>query len=144
MSKAFTYAQMIRICENLPITADSRGDHPSDYETLSEPEKAALRHWIRGAIVYSPRYDTKHTSYGIKHDFEYEGFYITNGQFKGAMLIEGHKLKNAHDLNWIFRIDKSITRTAYKRWQKEDQYWRYSLGKFDKEFARLLVVAGYI
>ena len=60
------------------------------------------------------------------------------------MLIEGHKLKNAHDLNWIFRIDKSITRTAYKRWQKEDQYWRYSLGKFDKEFARLLVVAGYI
>ena len=49
------------------------------------------------------KYSTR-TSYGIKHDFEREGFYLTNGQFKGAMLAAGYDPEKANELNWTFKI----------------------------------------
>ncbi|MDP9476457.1 MAG: hypothetical protein M3R38_12375 [Actinomycetota bacterium] len=43
-------------------------------------------------------------SYTMKHDFETAGgFYVTNGQFKGAMLAAGYQPAKRGEQNWRFR-----------------------------------------
>ncbi len=127
-----------QICQSLP-EEEYTGNHPSDFETLSHAEQNALRYWIRHAICYSRAVNTSRDSYGLKHDFEAEGFYITNGQFKGAMLLEGFVPKNIHMLNWNFSVKPMVRRT----WALSEKYGgkQYSLGVFDKEYAKLLLLA---
>lgn len=78
-------------------------DLPEAYNDLGQVEKEALAYWINHAMCNAARYSQR-TSYGIKHDFEREGFYITNGQFKGAMLAAGYQPEDASELNWMFKV----------------------------------------
>jgi hypothetical protein len=85
---------------------------PADYETLTLVEKAGLQAWIARHV--QPGRLSSRTSYGVKHDFERDpaGFYITNGQFKGAMLVAGYNPCDQdvkHDINWRFyaKFEKS-------------------------------------
>jgi hypothetical protein len=78
-------------------------DRPEAYEKLAPAEQAALLEWTRLAMKPTKSV-APNTSYGIKHDFEEVGFYITNGQFKGAMLTAGYAPANPDELNWEFRI----------------------------------------
>ena len=79
-------------------------DRPEEYEKLSPAEQAALLEWIRLAIKPA-KTPVVETSYGIKHDFEYATrLYVSNGQFKGAMLAEGYAPVNPGEQNWRFRI----------------------------------------
>ena len=78
-------------------------DMPEAYSDLTPLQKEALAYWIDHAMCYATRY-SKRTSYGIKHDFEAEGFYITNGQLKGAMLAAGYQPEDAKELNWTFKV----------------------------------------
>ena len=57
------------------------------------------------------------TSYGMKHDFERSrgGFYMTNGAFKGAMVVAGFKVEDETELNWFFNISK---RSYNKMWKE--------------------------
>ncbi len=48
-----------------------------------------------------------HTSYGLKHILERDtGLYLTNNEFKDAMLMCGYKPTNPNDLNWCYCISK--------------------------------------
>jgi len=112
-------------------------DLPAAYDELSQAEKDALAYWIEHAICKATRY-SKRTSYGIKHDFERDGFYLTNGQFKGAMLAAGHQPENAQELNWRFKVK------PYKENQRpsDDPGW-FRIGQDEQtqqEFARLLAL----
>jgi hypothetical protein len=78
-------------------------DLPEAYEALSPLEKEVMAAWIALAMEQATKYSPR-TSYGIKHDFEMEGFYITNGQLKGAMLAAGYQPENAKELNWTFPV----------------------------------------
>src|SRR5829696_5474805 len=78
-------------------------DRPEAYERLAPVEQAALIEWITLAIKPAKTI-APNTSYGIKHDFESVGFYITNGQFKGAMLTAGYVPVDPDELNWEFKI----------------------------------------
>jgi hypothetical protein len=79
-------------------------DRPEEYEKLSPAEQATLLEWIRLAIKPA-KTPVVETSYGIKHDFEYATrLYVSNGQFKGAMLAEGYAPVNPGEQNWRFRI----------------------------------------
>nr|WP_202596019.1 hypothetical protein [Staphylococcus epidermidis] len=61
-------------------------------------------------------FNMRHSSYGLKHVFEteyrkkledtFEGSYITNGQFKGAMLKAGFDVKDKTQLNWHFNLSE--------------------------------------
>ena len=86
---------------------DDLGMHPEDrpeaYERLAPAEQVPLLEWIRLAVKPAKTIGPG-TSYGIKHDYEKVGFYITNGQFKGAMLAAGYAPVNPNELNWEFRI----------------------------------------
>jgi hypothetical protein len=78
-------------------------DRPEAYEKLAPAEQAALLEWTRLAIKPAKTI-APNTSYGIKHDFESVGFYISNGQLKGAMLTAGYAPVDPDELNWEFRI----------------------------------------
>jgi hypothetical protein len=84
-----------------------RGMHPEDcpeaYARMAAVEQAALLEWTRLAIKPAKTV-APNTSYGIKHDFESVGFYISNGQLKGAMLAAGYVPVDPDELNWEFRI----------------------------------------
>jgi hypothetical protein len=83
------------------------GDNPKDYENLSDPEKKVLLNWIRENFIYIRTTNTSYSSYGLKHLYEQAtGNYITNGQFKGAMLEAGFNARNKKEQNWYFNISK--------------------------------------
>lgn len=61
--------------------------------------------WIRKNIRGSRKICVGHTSYGIKHDLERDtGIYLTNNEFKDAMLLAGYKPVDPDELNWRYRI----------------------------------------
>ena len=76
-----------------------------DYQTLRDAEKRAVQLWIVLTIVPARR-EYPYSSYGLKHDFEKVGFYLTNGQMKGAMKQAGYSPVDASALNWTFRISR--------------------------------------
>lgn len=80
-------------------------NNPTDYAELSGPERETLAGWIRGALEPAKRPDRR-TSYGLKHAFEAStsGFYVTNGQFKGAMIEAGFAPVDPGRSNWRFRV----------------------------------------
>ena len=67
--------------------------------------------------VNKGRYD----SYFLKHLFEHDkangGFYIDNGQFKGAMLQCGFRPYRKSDMNWRFCISEKSIKRVEKRGQ---------------------------
>ena len=78
------------------------------FDKLTDGEQYTLCKWINDNFIKTKTPNNRHTSYGLKHIFEntVDGFYITNGQFKGAMCNCGFKPKNKNDLNWIFYISQ--------------------------------------
>lgn len=47
------------------------------------------------------------TSYGLKHLLQHDtGIYLTNNEFKDAMLLCGYKPVNPNELNWCYCISK--------------------------------------
>lgn len=71
---------------------------------LSNEEIATVRKWISDHVKRSKKI-YPNTSYGIKHLLESDtGIYLTNNQFKDAMLLEGYKPINPNELNWEYRI----------------------------------------
>lgn len=73
------------------------------------PEKHdILCKWIRDNFTPRKTVNRCCTSYGLKHVFEDSepGFYVTNDEFKAAMLECGYHPSNVYELNWKFRISK--------------------------------------
>ncbi|MEB7747303.1 hypothetical protein NGB19_11055 [Staphylococcus equorum] len=96
----------------------SRFDNPEEFELLTDCQKEALLEFCN-SLEKIKGFNTRHTSYGLKHIFEslYRkelhserfGSNISNGQFKGAMLKAGFDVKDKESLNWVFNIsEKSI------------------------------------
>lgn len=82
------------------------GNNPQQYKSLTKTEKDVLQFWIYRAFIEAKTVNRNHTSYGLKHHFEFYGFYVNNGAFKGAMLKAGYRADNPYDLNWLFNIKK--------------------------------------
>lgn len=77
--------------------------------------------WIRKNIRGSRKICVGHTSYGIKHDLERDtGIYLTNNEFKDAMLLAGYKPVDPDELNWRYRIvlvkDENWNPGPFFRW----------------------------
>lgn len=65
--------------------------------------------WIHDHIAPASRTYTRSTSYGFKHMVENEiGYYITNNQFKDAMLLCGYQPVKPNETNWMFKIKVSL------------------------------------
>lgn len=91
-----------------PMTLES-GGHVDDklITNLSDDAQKLVLDWIRVSFIPIKTVNKKHTSYGLKHLLEHEtGLYLTNNQFKHAMLLSGYYPEKAGDLNWRFRISE--------------------------------------
>ena len=82
-----------------------------NYNSLVTNQKQIILNWCL-SLVKIKTINKKHTSYGLKHKFEEssQGFYVTNGAFKGAMIAAGFKTQE-HDsvINLCFNVsEKSI------------------------------------
>ena len=72
---------------------------------LPEHVQTSLILWINRNILPRKTQNYKYTSYGLKGFAERSiHHYITNNQFKDAMLKCGFKPVNPADLNWSFKI----------------------------------------
>jgi hypothetical protein len=94
-------------------TSEKDANDPADFEALNSVERRVLLDWIEKTFM--PGSIRSASSYALKHYFEAadDGFYITNGQFKGAMLEAGFEpLPNQTDrsdwINWHFKLDKRV------------------------------------
>lgn len=90
---------------------------PNDFENLSNEEKEILVKWIPHNLGRADRFYKKASSYYLKELFESspEGFRITNGQFKGAMLAAEYSVADKDSLNWHFNISKLFLERLEKR-----------------------------
>src|ERR1700730_1983233 len=78
-----------QICSELDNTRQK--DHPHAYDALSQEEREALQYWIERAIQPALKADERHSSYGLKHEYERETtLFVSHAQFKGAMLVAGY------------------------------------------------------
>ena len=58
-----------------------------------------------------------HTSYGIKHLLERDlHIYLTNNEFKDAMLLSGYTPIDSNELNWRYRISKKSKAFQLRSW----------------------------
>jgi len=65
--------------------------------------------WIHDHISPATRTYTRSTSYGFKHMVEEDiGHYITNNQFKDAMLLCGYQPVDPNKTNWMFKVKVSL------------------------------------
>ena len=88
----------------------SKEDLPRDYESLKPEHQEILINWIKENFTKRKTANKRiGTSYGLKHVFQKKtGLYVTNGQFKGAMLQCGMIPEAGHEnkLNWHFRVNQ--------------------------------------
>jgi len=85
-------------------------DSPLAFLDLSKDQQLTLLKWCQ-SLDKVEKINLRHSSYGIKHMFEREGygFYVKNGAMKGAFLLAGFSISDVNDLNWQFNVsEKSI------------------------------------
>lgn len=81
----------------------------SDYELMTDltrEQQKVLLEWIDDNISLSKYKNKRHSSYSLKHRFEHSehGFYLTNNQFKDAMMTAGYDPVDPSELNWFYKI----------------------------------------
>lgn len=76
-----------------------------EYRRLDLEERQVLKDWIKENISLRSTLNVNQASNWLKTCFENENFYITNGQFKFAMLISGFIPERFDALNWHWRIN---------------------------------------
>jgi predicted HTH transcriptional regulator len=82
-------------------------NRPADFMNLDDETKQRVITWCKKYFIISEAFNKDRDSYGLKHVLEEDtGIYLTNGQFKGVMLISGFRHENNEDLNWHFNISK--------------------------------------
>lgn len=83
-------------------------DRPADFNNLEIDIKSQIITWCKTHFIKTETFNLKHTSYGLKHILQrQDGTYLTNGQFKAAMLLAGFSCKDNSALNWCFDISEN-------------------------------------
>ena len=88
---------------------------PIEYDELEPCHKLTVVKWIKETFEPRVTINKYHTSYEMKHIFERspDGFYLTNGAFKGAMLKCGFD-KHSGGINWCFPVTERSIKEARK------------------------------
>ena len=82
-------------------------DDPSHFKDMPEEKREKITAWIKANILQGKTVWKERSSYKLKHDIEHQiGIYMTNNQFKEAMLICGFEPVDAARLSWYYRIDR--------------------------------------
>ena len=78
------------------------------YTDLTEEEQKTVLHWIRWNVERRGTVNKRHTSYGMKHILQKDTkIYMTNNQFKDAMLECGYFPDDMTQLNWHYKVSEN-------------------------------------
>lgn len=98
---------------------------------LPKGTQEQIDNWIKSNFKHSQRENKGHTSYGLKHILQDDlEIYLTNNQFKDAMLKAGFEPVNPLELNWTYKIKPSSPALKFyyarmtRKWQNTWQYQR--------------------
>ena len=82
---------------------------------LPKEEQEIVIDWIGNNIRSRKTPLTSRSSYGIKHIMTDDTkIYVTNNQFKHAMLLSGYEPVEDYKLNWCYRISRKSPAFDYK------------------------------
>ena len=82
-------------------------DESYHLDDLSEAEQEKVLAWIKANVQPRETPLEGHTSYGMKHVLQHRtNIYVTNNQFKEAMLLCGFYPVCIDELNWHYSISK--------------------------------------
>lgn len=82
---------------------------------LSKEEQEQVLDWIEDNIFPRKTELESVSSYGLKHILtRVTGIYVTNNQFKHAMLLSGYEPVRPYMLNWQYCISKKSKAFEYK------------------------------
>lgn len=101
---------------------DENGSIDAALITDSTPtEQYEAAQWIKNNIRPSRRILRGRSSYGLKHDFHRDTqIYLTNNQFKDAMMLCGYYPIDPNELNWHYRIalvsDIDVNPNPFRKW----------------------------
>lgn len=86
--------------ENGYVDDELLSDTPEDHQQI-------VLQWIHDNIRPIKSANYNHSSYGIKHILQHDtNIYLTNNQFKDAMMRCGHLPVDSDRLNWNFKISE--------------------------------------
>ena len=104
--------------ENGHVDAGFITDHPAE-------EREIVAEWIAAMIRPAKSRNRHRTSYGIKHILQGDtGIYLTNNEFKDAMLQAGYEPCDQNELNWTYKISNTSNAFNITTWRKRNQYPR--------------------
>lgn len=120
-------------------------NRPSEFMKLSDKDKSLALEWIKNMFEPSDKIFSS-SSYGIKHviqDFKgdnekYYGMYLTNGAFKGAMLVAGFEPVERNVINWHFRM--KLKPYAYGMDDNKILKWEPKPRKIDSKTVKVVTV----
>jgi hypothetical protein len=93
------------IVNNRPFTNENGWTDDGLLNKLDSESAQTVLNWIRCNIHPRKTVNPHYSSYGLKHLLEHDtGIYLTNNQFKDAMLQCGFRPKDPNELNWTYRI----------------------------------------
>ncbi|WP_430534425.1 hypothetical protein [Listeria rocourtiae] len=101
------------------INAEHEVDKLDAFLELTPYQQLTLVAWCDDNLQKIKSINRKHTSYGLKHRFEYSsgGFYVTNGAFKKAMLEAGFDYipGRSASKNWCFNVSEKSIKLLMKK-----------------------------
>ncbi len=87
------------------------------FPALTKEDQRAILQWIQSRLYPRKTPNNWHTSYGLKHLLERDTkIYLTNNQFKEAMLMCGFTPVNPRELNWCFRLSSKSPAFQLRIW----------------------------
>ncbi len=93
------------LVNNRPYTNENGAFDIELITDLSKEEQEVVFDWIAKNIQPRKTENRRLSSYGLKHVLQRDtGIYITNNQFKDAMLLCGYTPVRVNELNWRYRI----------------------------------------
>ena len=93
------------IKDGRPYTVESRWSDIALLTDMPYYDIDAVMDWIQENIIPAKTIYTGRTSYGLKHLQEHDtNLYLTNNQFKDAMMLSGYYPVDPDALNWHYRI----------------------------------------
>ena len=90
-----------------PYTNENGHEDKALVSDLPEEQQQIVLVWIANNFRPIKSVNYRHTSYGLKHALQkHTSIYLTNNQFKDAMMQCGYYPKDVNDLNWFYRISE--------------------------------------
>lgn len=98
------------IINNKPYTNENGWEDKDLINELTVEKQKMVLTWIRNGIKPRKTMNLRHSSYGLKHILQNDTeVYLTNNQFKDAMMICGFDPIDPNELNWHYCISEKST-----------------------------------